>query len=191
MDKELFPISGVVVRKLQTQWGEKNGKKFSRTTFIVKPYDGGKDLFITKFGKFDAELITKDVKFNATKFNETSYTVQGEIEVVEDVKTPEAPEKPAQEVVQETTTSEAPKRGRPKKVESQAVEPKSELITETPVASDDVLAMVKENIQDAKKLIEELKLEVNLLDLADMIGRTRVGLRIERNKDNRMSQFRK
>lgn len=184
---ELFPLSGTVVRKLQTQWSEKNGKKFSRTVFILKPYTGGKDLFVTKFGVFDANLITKDIKFNATKFNETSYTVQGDIEVVEEAAIPEAPSATKEEVVEEKPQG---KRGRPKKTEE--VKVAQEAPVASGVQSSDVLGIVTGNITDAQRVIEQLGLkDVNLLDLADMIGRTRVALRIEAGKDQRMASFRR
>jgi hypothetical protein len=196
-DKELFVISGVVMRKLPTQWSEKNGKKFSRTVFIVKPYDGGKDLFVTKFGQFDTNLITKDIRVSCTKFNDTSYTVQGDIEVVEDAKTP-APAVQAPALTGEAITPEAPtaKRGRPKKtdvVAQSTPEPRSTLVEASVDApSNNVLDIVALNITDAQTLITKLNLQnVSLLDLADMVGRTRVALRIEAGKDSRMASFRK
>lgn len=194
IEKELFPISGVVMRKLPTQWSEKNGKKFSRTVFIVKPYSGGKDLFITKFGQFNADLITKDVKMNCTKFNDTSYTVQGDIEVVENASIP-TPPKAEPEQSTEASKGEAPvaKRGRPKKTEQVPVEVKEEGIEkDVEVPSNNVLDIVALNIADAQSLITKLNLQnVSLLDLADMVGRTRVALRIEAGKDSRMANFRR
>lgn len=72
-------IRGIVKKKLQDKEGKtKAGKKWVKKTFIVTPEDGGKDLFISTFGKFDNALIGKTIEVEAEQFNDTSYNAKSD-----------------------------------------------------------------------------------------------------------------
>lgn len=188
INKEVHTLEGVVLRKFPTEFGVgQNGKKWAKNKFVLKTNEG-RDLYVSKFGNFDTQLLGQNVRFQATKFNETNYTVQGEVGTAQAQTTPSPIPSPSETTVE----SPAPaKRGRPAKAK---VEPEAEVVnpvvSDAPVASNDAVAIVKENLLAAIQLAKEVNLtNINLVDLGDMIGRTRVALRIEANKDRRMDSF--
>lgn len=186
IDKEVITLEGVVLRKFPTEFGTSvSGKRWSKNKFVLKNTEG-RDIYISKFGAFDTKLLGQDVRFQASKFNDNNYTVQGEISTTKlETISPEVAQSNAPSVQSEAVS--VPKRGRPAKVKE---------VAEVPVpiesGSDEALQIVKANLLAARSLAESLEIPVtNLIDLADMIGRTRVALRIEANKDRRMDSFRK
>jgi len=174
MTQTIVRIRGIISNKIQT----KTGNKFS-----FKNLDTGKDECAITFGKFELDWLGEEVKFDGV-YNEKfkNYAVKGEVELCGGATSSDAD---APTVTNDTAKDTEPKRrGRPKKVEAVA----SSL-------SSDVESIVLENLVAAKSIVFTLKLEdvsvTDLVALADMVGRTKVSLKIEAGKDRRMKEFRK
>jgi hypothetical protein len=195
---QTFQLEGTFLRKLQAVQGTgKTGKPYTQNKFILHTLDGH-DVYISKFGDLSSDFIGKDVRFEATKYNDTNFTVVGEIEEAGDLvgalPTPQAP------VAQ--TTAEAPttrRRGRPAKTEAVVVEQAG---TVPSVAKDKVPALtgreafrgqaeesVISNLQSAIKVVGELGLKgysvSDLVAVADLLGRTTTAILMDSQKHSR------
>lgn len=183
-DKTLVQVKGIIKKKLPDQHApEGSGKKWVKRTFIVSQSNGEKDLFITTFNKFDNSFIGKEVELEA-EHNPTynSYMLKGDIQ-------DRTPDDVADPVVEEgeATTPKPKAKAKPKKKEAPKVE---EVVTPDSVTADE---LVEANLLGGKALLERLgykKYSVSeLVSVADMLGRTKVALRIEAGKDRRMKEF--
>lgn len=198
-NQELYPLSGTVLRIFPPEYGTSNGRKWVRNKFILKTLEG-KDIYITKFGEFSRELVGKDVTFEASQYNETNYTVQGDIvdagDLVNELPTPapvtQAPPT-ATEAVQAATT--ARRRGRPaaQKVTAEAKAEDAEVVgDELELAAR---AIVVNNLKKAETVLISLHRKdyttTDIISVGDMLGRTYVSLKIEAGKDRRMDSFRR
>ena len=202
--KEVTTLEGTVLRKFPTETGKSQaGKFYTRNKFILRTIDN-RDLYITKFGTFESSLIGKDVKFQATRFNDTNFTVQGEVEeheIVEPVTTQNTTESTASN---SNTTTVSRKRGRPSKVVETTAPPANSFqvaVLADPIPAPAVETSLEEqarnlvvsNLKKAENvLISLLRKDYTTADIiavGDMLGRTYVSLRIEQNKDNRMDKF--
>lgn len=208
-NQEVYNLSGTVVRIFPPESGTSNGRQWVRNKFILKTLEG-KDLYITKFGAFSREIVGKDVKFDSTQYNETNYTVQGEIEDAGDLvdATPARVPVTAQPAIEAPATVAVRRRGRPSKTVEEAASavdqkvpelthPVQEVAQNEDVASLFNLAQeaVERNLKAADNLLIKLGRTTNsvaeLVALADCIGRTYVALTIEAGKNGRMANFRR
>lgn len=202
-NQELFPLQGTVLRIFPPEYGSSNGRKWVRNKFILKTLDG-RDLYITKFGEFSRESVGKDVKFNASQYNETNYTVQGEIEDAGDL---------VEEQVAATPVAAAPaaeaapvkRRGRPSKKTTEAVAAPTQAVATEEVSAksttdaisleDQAKEIVVNNLKRAESLLIGLHRNdyttTDIIAVGDMLGRTYVSLKIESNKDRRVESFRR
>lgn len=195
-----FQLEGTFLRKLQAVQGTgKTGKPYTQNKFILHTLDGH-DVYISKFGELSSDFIGKDVRFEATKYNDTNFTVVGEIEEAGDLVG--ALPTPAPVAQTTTATAEVPstrRRGRPAK-------------TETPVASTApaTTAVVKDkvpelsgreafrglaeesvigNLQSAITVVGALGLKgysvTDLVAVADLLGRTTTAILMDSQKRSR------
>ena len=220
-NQEVITLEGTVLRKFPVEHGVgKTGKNYSKNKFILKTLDG-RDLYITKFGEFNSEYIGKDVRFEASRYNDTNYTVCGELEDAGDLVGAAV----APTVVNEstTTTTTTRRRGRP----SKAVVTPTETPTSTtnrilsggsrtgksttnspvheapsyqaPTENESLEAIAHSVVLNNLKRAETLLIGLHrpdyttsdIIAVGDMLGRTYVSLRIEQNKDRRMDSFNK
>lgn len=187
-DKPTFEVVGTVVRKYQPENGTTRGRKWVRNKFLLKTVEG-QDVYITAFGQLDV-AIGADVKFEATRYNDTNYNLVGEIHPVAALSgQAPIPESPVQEKVSR-------RRGRParnQEPEVAATSGQREQDSTAPVeSSDEAIALVAANLNDARNLLAQLGYTSTLetvVTVGDMLGRTRVALRIERNKDRRTQEI--
>lgn len=202
--QELVTLEGTVVRVFAPEYGNgSNGKKYTRNKFAFKTLDG-RDLYITKFGRFDGQLVGKDLRFQASKYNDTNYTVQGEVEEAGDLVGAfvEAQVPTSQVVSEPTVATSARRRGRPSKSGVAApatTTPATETAVLTPVLKevasleDTAHEVVVNNLKRAENLLVSLHrtdyTTADIIAVGDMLGRTYVALRIESNKDRRMDSF--
>lgn len=194
--QEVFTLEGTVLRKYPAEQGVAKGRTYVKNKFILKTLDG-RDIYVTKFGEFSAEFIGKDVRFQATKYNETNYTVQGELEDAGDLVGAIAP------TAQVATTSAgtptpARRRGRPTRTAVPAVTPsnvpttKSQSVDTVVDDSRESLRVQAEHstlldLQSAIRLAKELGLDTKdtqgIVALADRVGRTITAIGMDnRNK---------
>ena len=193
-----FKLEGTFLRKLQAVQGTgKTGKPYTQNKFILHTLDGH-DVYISKFGELSSDFIGKDVRFEATKYNETNFTVVGEIEEAGDLvgalPTPQAP------VAQ---TTEAPtatrRRGRPAKTEAVVDQPTTATVAKDPIpthqesgreafrglAEESVIG----NLQSAIKVVGALGLKgysvTDLVAVADLLGRTTTAILMDSQKRSR------
>lgn len=179
-EKTIVKVSGIVKKKLAASSGTSAaGKAWTKNTFIVKPTNGGKDIFISTFGKFDNSFVGKQVSFDAEHNSQyNSYMLKGEI-------TDATPEEFTEPVAEEVPKLVAKKK---------TATPKA-----APVVNDEEVSaeeLVEENLVLAGKLLAKLKLGAgagvsDIVAVADMIGRCKTALRIEAGKNSRMDRFKK
>lgn len=201
--EQTFQLEGTFLRKLQAVQGTgKTGKPYTQNKFILKTLEGN-DIYVSKFGTLSADLIGKDVRFEATKYNDTNYTVQGEIEEAGDlvaaIPTPSAP------VTQAVEAPVSRRRGRPAKTEKDVVPSTSTVasypsqVLNTHVDSGreayrgEAEASVIINLQSAIRVLGELGLKgygvSDLVAVADLIGRTTTAILMDAQKEGRMARF--
>lgn len=206
-NKETLTIEGTVVRILQPQHVAKNGKKWTINKFVLKTLNGA-DYFISKFGPFEATYIGKDVRFEATKYNDTNYTVVGEVEDAGDLvasNVPATQATPPASTEQAAPVASSRRRGRPSK-SAEALTPtpapattKVHVVSATNTGRDsfvpEALSSVINNLRNAQGVLTELKYEdytvADLVAVADLIGRTTTAIFMDAQKDNRMARFNK
>lgn len=193
--QEIFILEGTVLRKYPSEQGKSSfGKVYTKNKFILKTLEGN-DIYVTKFGQLSADLIGTDVRFNATKYNETNYTVDGEIESAGDLVVAHVEGQPSTQAVATPVTR---RRGRPATSKAPvATSTASHPVTATKVAAviDDArehLRAQAENstlldLQSAVKLAKELGLDTKdtqgIVALADRVGRTITAIGMDnRNK---------
>lgn len=204
-NQETVELVGTVTRKYEPTTGIKNGKKWYLNKFQIHTIDG-RDLSASKFGKLDVE-IGADVKFQSTRYNDTNYTVVGELEAATDLVGAAVNHVQVPEVVEQPTAKRV-RRGRPVKT-TDVADPNTEVglgyLTATEVAirakaeaetyQDEALTIVRRNLTEGRDLLVSLGYNnadyATIVTVGDMLGRTRVALRIERNKDRRMTSFNK
>lgn len=165
-------IRCIIENRLQT----KKGSKFSFKN--LETNEEGKAI---TFGDFDASWLGEQAEFEA-KYNEKfkNYQVVGDISILGGAVTP-AQEAPVAEQVEKPKA----KRSRPKIVAGASRTGKSE--------STEAVSIVRQNLLEAKALLEEFgpAKPADIVLVGDMIGRTKVALRIEAGKDRRMKELRK
>lgn len=199
-NQETFKIEGTVVRILQAQSGVRGGNKWTLNKFVLKTPEGA-DYYISKFGPFDASYIGKDIRFEATKFNDKNYTIVGDVEEAGEVVQAHTSQV-ASAPVEQNSINTTRRRGRPSKaVVKEAVTPVTPLIqNETnvhPVSGREAFrieaeASVITNITSATNVLNQLGLKGSVNDLvavADLIGRTQTAIFMDAQKDSRMARF--
>ena len=191
---ETVTLEGTVLRKFPTEYIDgRYGKKVGKTTFILKGLDGTEHK-VTKFGKIETELLGQDVRFEASYNSQyNNYTVQGEIETSELVGVGAQVDETASGVPTGVSAPTPARRGRAKKTVTNVQTP--ELVAPTQSPDPSASDLVRQNLVESVALLTSFgKGEPTLSEIvtvADMIGRTRVALRIEAGKDSRMANFRR
>lgn len=199
--QEIFQIEGTVVRKFPTEYGKTNaGKQWSKNKFLVKTLDG-RDLFVSTFGNLEASWIGKDVRFGATKYNETNYTLDGELHDAGNL-VGSIPE-PVQAVT--TTPVSTKRRGRPSKTTENTVQVSPSVQVEglpipttTGIGSvdgglesvrDEAEAIVNRDLFFARTQLGEKASAEAQATLVQALQAVRATLFIEANKRHRVADF--
>ena len=166
-------LQGVFKKHLQAQVKNRNsdGKPFNIYRFILTPLDGGSDIFVNSFKPVDKELLSKTVEVEGEQYNDTTFNlkqsirvVNGELSVGQTGIAQEVPQGP------KIIPSEPPKkRGRkPKNVQTTIDAPVP--VRDRESFRKEAEASVKQSLKAATRMAEGLN--VDLVELADLIGRT-------------------
>jgi len=198
---ESLVLEGTIIKKCKDTSGTSaKGRQWTKRVFVLKRFDNSEEIYCSTFGKFDLNLIGQNVQFQA-EYNPkypNNYGVKGDIGLSNATPSnavataveepPPTVEETTGNLKQEETKVEPKRRGRPKKaVATTPVEPGP--------TSSEAVELVRENLKEAEELLFVVSKKgytiVDIIAVGDMIGRTKVGLKIEAGKDRRMANFKK